>query len=580
MIHQRAVVLPFLVTWLALPAPAQLDWRPIARGVEHLQEWRSTPTGPLLVNALRLDLRAPGVHVRSALARDVVLTDEPAKGRENVRDLCSRLGAVAAVNADYFPFTGDPLGIAIQNGELVSEPMATRVAMGVTATGEVRFDTLMGIGLVRSADGSERALDGVNRLPKDGEVCILTPVFGARIRAAAPSWAAVIAPINLPLTPGKLMAGRVDSVGSAIPDAPIPPTGSVLVGLGSGADWIRERLAPGAEVTLRFDLLSNSAADGRPRGDFASRAGALRGRLERSAWVDVAEALSGGPWLVRSGSPLTDGREQGFNEATFTRRAHPRTAAGVAADGKLLLVTVDGRQPHSRGVSLPEMAEVMLGLGATDAINLDGGGSTTMVALGLVLNAPSDGSLRPVANALAVFADPLDAGSAVAQSEGEPLQTVAGQPVDCGGPEGTTMALWGTVEGRGWVDQRGVFRSVRSGVHTVVSIAPASRVRHTVTVLPGSPTRLRAALAPAPNNPPDRHTVRVTVSDTYGNGVPGVRVRITARGGTADPGSVTTDASGAATAEVVWDAEKDRVVTATALGIPSVSARPPAAGHR
>ena len=98
---------------------------------------------------------------------------------------------------------------------------------------------------------------------------------------------------------------------------------------------------------------------------------------------------------------------------------HPRTAAGVTAAGKLLLLTVDGRNPgHSRGVSTPELAELMIGFGALNAINLDGGGSTTMVFADptpRIVNVPVGvnnvpGSERAVGNNLAIFAQPNPAG--------------------------------------------------------------------------------------------------------------------------------------------------------------------------
>jgi exopolysaccharide biosynthesis protein len=80
---------------------------------------------------------------------------------------------------------------------------------------------------------------------------------------------------------------------------------------------------------------------------------------------------------------------------------HPRTAAGRTRDGLLILLVVDGRQPESRGVNLRELAEIMLDLGAVDALNLDGGGSATLVVNGTLLNRPTGGtSQREVMSAL------------------------------------------------------------------------------------------------------------------------------------------------------------------------------------
>src|SRR5947208_2170330 len=95
----------------------------LAPGVVYMQETIAPPVGPLLINVLRIDPKTHGIRIQAQLARDVVLTDESAQGREAVGALAARHGALAAVNADFFPFTGDPLNIAIRDGELVSESM-------------------------------------------------------------------------------------------------------------------------------------------------------------------------------------------------------------------------------------------------------------------------------------------------------------------------------------------------------------------------------------------------------------------------------------------------------------------------
>lgn len=117
------------------------------------------------------------------------------------------------------------------------------------------------------------------------------------------------------------------------------------------------------------------------------------------------QAISGNHLLLRAGDvlPLSP-------TATTQTVRHPRTAAGLSADGKtLILLALDGRSYSSRGASMRELAELMKQLGAHDAINLDGGGSTTMVRRErgetTVLNTPSDGRPRPVANVLGVVVE-------------------------------------------------------------------------------------------------------------------------------------------------------------------------------
>jgi exopolysaccharide biosynthesis protein len=115
--------------------------------------------------------------------------------------------------------------------------------------------------------------------------------------------------------------------------------------------------------------------------------------------VPINNAVSGDEKIVTNGA----------NTATSSS-LQPRTAAGIATGNRLILMTVDGRQSGiSEGVSKSELANLLLGYGVTNGINLDGGGSTTMAMAGLPspLNVPSDGPERLVGTNLAVFASPV-----------------------------------------------------------------------------------------------------------------------------------------------------------------------------
>jgi hypothetical protein len=123
------------------------------------------------------------------------------------------------------------------------------------------------------------------------------------------------------------------------------------------------------------------------------------------AW-DVRDAVSAGPMLIHNGRRrVTDDEEVFFGSAIPD--VHPRTAAGRTADGRLLLLVVDGRQPVSRGVDLEQLAGIMRDLGAVDALNLDGGGSSALVVNGVLLNRPAGTSIeREVMSALVTFCYP------------------------------------------------------------------------------------------------------------------------------------------------------------------------------
>ncbi|NIM52529.1 MAG: hypothetical protein GTN62_14370 [Gemmatimonadales bacterium] len=118
---------------------------------------------------------------------------------------------------------------------------------------------------------------------------------------------------------------------------------------------------------------------------------------------EVREAVGAGPALVVDGAiRVTTDAEVFFGSSIPL--VHPRTAAGRTSDGALLIMVVDGRQPDSRGVSLEELATMMLEVGAVEALNLDGGGSSTLVVDGILMNRPTGGTTqREVMSALVTF---------------------------------------------------------------------------------------------------------------------------------------------------------------------------------
>jgi hypothetical protein len=133
--------------------------------------------------------------------------------------------------------------------------------------------------------------------------------------------------------------------------------------------------------------------------------------LHRERGDGVTQVIGGFPILLEDGSRVGD--LEVSDRASFAAERHPRTAVGWDPDESLLwLIVVDGRQPgYSVGMSLPELAELMEGLGIDDGINLDGGGSSVMVLEGNAVSRPSDSQgERPVVNALAVKRDPALCG--------------------------------------------------------------------------------------------------------------------------------------------------------------------------
>ncbi len=126
-------------------------------------------------------------------------------------------------------------------------------------------------------------------------------------------------------------------------------------------------------------------------------------RYEEARVWKVRDAIAAGPALIRDGEIRVTSDEEVFFGTTIPQ-VHPRTAAGRTADGALILMVVDGRQPESRGVSLEKLATLMLEVGAVDAINLDGGGSSALVVGGVLLNRPQGSTEeREVMSALVTY---------------------------------------------------------------------------------------------------------------------------------------------------------------------------------
>jgi hypothetical protein len=168
----------------------------------------------------------------------------------------------------------------------------------------------------------------------------------------------------------QLRDGTVTDIRDSVAEGPIPAGGTVLLAREAGVDALAG-LREGDRVTVEYA----------PRSDAG----------------DLAVSVGGNRVLLR------DGRIQSVD----TVAAHPRTAVGFSADGtRMWLATIDGRQADSRGMTELELARHMKSLGADDAINLDGGGSSTLLAreqgehAPAVHNSPSDGGERLVPNGL------------------------------------------------------------------------------------------------------------------------------------------------------------------------------------
>jgi hypothetical protein len=348
---------PATIPPATLPFPADTNVvRQIDRGVIERYIWSSR--GPWAIHVLDVDLS----QCYSAVA---VKGAPGAVGRKKTSQLLAELNAtrpvIGGVNADFFTlsgFQGVTIGPLIENGRVIVGPgdpsgPGYRAALSIDSSGRASIMSFTRTLGTITHKGVVRRFGAWNR-PAAGGIAMYDRNWGSALDTAS----GIVEVTVDALSPGKVI--RVDTMTAG---ASIPGSGAVLVVGRNGPDslkaWARA-LKPGDVMRITASLSAPAPREmvgGRP-------VLALRGEIQ--SWIDTS------------------------GQASFRAR-NPRTAVGVANDGRrLILAVIDGRQPpYSDGTTLRETAEIMLALGARDALNLDGGGSSA-----LVFRDPASGSLR------------------------------------------------------------------------------------------------------------------------------------------------------------------------------------------
>ena len=327
----------------------------LAPGVRYTAFTQHDARGPVRAHLISVDLDQKGV------ALDVVNPGKVAS-TATVKTLARKRGAVAAVNGDFFDIgrSGAPLGVtrSPRRGLLNARASGWNQAFYLTRKGRPQFGDVPLIGEIKQRPQAD--VTNLNsHLVLPGGIGIYTDRWGS-----SPGYSVTQGQTKnvrqVVVRGGRVVSNR----GKLTPGRKID--GLVLVGRGEGAKQLRK--------------LRNGAA--------------------RVTWQ-----LKGRPRLVVTGSKLLV--DDGKVAVTDDAEMHPRTAVGIDRDtGEVLLLVVDGRSASSRGYTMLELARLMVDLGADEALNLDGGGSSTMLGKRgkgyRALNDPSDGRLRQVANALTV----------------------------------------------------------------------------------------------------------------------------------------------------------------------------------
>ncbi|MEU4361615.1 phosphodiester glycosidase family protein [Promicromonospora sp. NPDC023987] len=376
------------------------DEQRIAPGLELTRFARMSADGWLSGEVLVADLGPSGAGAaRPGKVRVGYVGPDHVAGNATVSEMAASRGAIAAVNGDYFDInnSGAALGAAVDDGTLLKSASPGRersVVFGSAASstdsgqrGVGRLAQLFLEGSVSwevstgSTGGGSTGGGSTEQVPVSGLNVTALPAGGVAVYDAG--WGTFTR--TRPLAAGEQgvevtvdAEGTVTAVGQP-GDGQLPDGTRAIVARPGAAAEALASLRPGDHVDLTYGLREDAG--------------------------DVAVAIGGGPE-----DPLLEDGEVTSATGDHVELRHPRTAVGFDETGnRAYFVVVDGRQSHSAGMNLYELGELMAQLGADDAINLDGGGSSEMVARmpgdtnTTILNSPSDGYERSDANGLGLF---------------------------------------------------------------------------------------------------------------------------------------------------------------------------------
>ncbi|HYU51329.1 MAG TPA: phosphodiester glycosidase family protein [Gemmatimonadaceae bacterium] len=363
--------------------------RMVAPGVVHRRV--VVNRGPWHVNILEVNLRQPGVVVRGVRAHDSFV------GRETVSSMAKRYNGpgkvVGAVNADFFNIraTGESENNVVIEGRLWKGVRITdspydafntiHSQFGLDSQNHPLIERFEFEGRALGPRNRTANLDALNFWPDSNALVLYTAAFGDSTPPDSTGRHLLVVPLRSDGRRGDTLiferAGK-ERQGWSLPLV----AGGVLAAGGKRRSDLRALVAGVGAIKVVASLVPN------------------RGRLR--------SVVGGWPRLIVHGQSVAaraDSLEGTFPRFSSTR--HPRTAVGFSADSsKLFLITVDGRRESDSGMTLVELAQLMLDLGVYEGMNFDGGGSTTMVVNGQVVNSPSDKTgERAVGSALLVVVD-------------------------------------------------------------------------------------------------------------------------------------------------------------------------------
>ena len=324
----------------------------VEKGVKHVRMIKYYNNRPVRINIVEL---SQGLNKN--LSVEPSIASETLAARQKISNIATRENAIVAINGGYFkPQTGVPLGTLMINKKVYTGPIYDRVAMGIfdnnkyeMARVQLKANVETNIGGLKIDNVNQPRMLSVHTIvytPDWGEYSPPTPRYGKQIV----------------IEDGQL-------VKSSYGRCKIPKNGFVIV----GAEKNLNKIINAKRFRLNIKI--------------------------NPEWKDVNHIISGGPYLIKNGDIYVDMTAQ---KLSSIGGRNPRTAIGYTSDNHLIMLTADGREGASIGLTLMELANLMKEFGCVNAMNLDGGGSTVMYVNGQVVNKPPIQGGIPLSHTLTV----------------------------------------------------------------------------------------------------------------------------------------------------------------------------------
>jgi len=324
----------------------------VEKGVKHIKMVRYYNGKPVRINVIELSTEVNGdLQICPAIASDTLAS------KRKISSIAQRENAIAAINGGYFkPQTGVPLGTLMINKKVYTGPIYDRVAMGIFDNNTYSMARIKLNANVNTNIGGIK-IDNINQPRMLSTNAIVYTSDWGRTAPPCPKYGKAIA----------VSKGKLISVSGGALD--IPDNGFVVV----APEKVLNPILQAKHFELDIKMNPN--------------------------WDGVNHIISGGPYLIKDGEVFIDLTAQ---KLSAIGGRNPRTAIGYTNENHLVMVTADGREGASIGMTLSELAQLMKEFGCTNAMNLDGGGSTVMYINGAVVNKPAVQGGIPLSHTLTI----------------------------------------------------------------------------------------------------------------------------------------------------------------------------------